>query len=57
MFTMQRVGIWITPDICTLFSSSMAPILGARAIICPSSRTIQQIETQRIVPRGSNDAR
>jgi hypothetical protein len=30
---MQRAGIWITPDTCTLFSSSTAPILGASAFI------------------------
>jgi len=51
------VGIWITPDICTLFSSSTAPMLGARASIWPSSRISHPTDAQRIVPGASNDAR
>lgn len=51
------MGIWITPETCRLRSSVMAPMLGARAFICPSSRISQPTEAHLIVPVGSNDAR
>jgi hypothetical protein len=37
---MQRVGIWITPDTFTLFSSSMAAMFGARAFVWSSSQIV-----------------
>ena len=55
--TMQRVGIWITPDICTLLSSWSAPMFGASAFMSSSSRIIQPTDAQVMMPEASKDDR
>ncbi len=57
MRRMQRVGIWITPDTCTLFSSFKPPMFGASAFTLSSSRISQPTDAQWTVPTASNDDR
>lgn len=51
---MQRVGMRITPDACTLLSSSKSPMLGARAFTSAPSWISQPTEAQRTAVGGSS---